>query len=102
MKIIIFSSLLFIIHCSINAQYKKMIKPQANSAVNCKLDTDGDGISDCFDKCPNTANGILVDRKGCPLDTDGDGVPDFKDKEKITSSDCQPSDSNGVGKCDRK
>lgn len=62
-------------------------------------DADGDGVTDQFDKCPNTPPGVPVDVHGCPLDTDGDGVPDYKDKQLITPTYCQPVDSNGVGKC---
>lgn len=32
-----------------------------------KMDSDGDGVSDYFDKCPNTLAGIKVDGGGCPL-----------------------------------
>lgn len=62
-------------------------------------DADGDGVTDQFDKCPNTPAGVKVDTHGCPLDTDGDGVPDYLDKELITPTYCQPVDANGVGKC---
>lgn len=50
-----------------------------------KTDTDGDGVTDDKDKCPN-AGGSDVDSDGCPksdsskIDTDGDGVVDSKDK----------------------
>jgi outer membrane protein OmpA-like peptidoglycan-associated protein len=46
----------------------------------CPLDTDKDGIADYLDKCPNTPAGVQVDANGCPLDADGDGVPDYLDK----------------------
>ncbi len=62
-------------------------------------DTDGDGVTDQFDKCPDTPAGVAVDVNGCPLDTDGDGVPDYKDKQLITPTDCQPVDADGVGDC---
>lgn len=45
-----------------------------------KKDTDGDGVADYLDKCPNTPAGAKVDGGGCELDTDGDGIPDWKDK----------------------
>lgn len=32
-----------------------------------KKDSDFDGVSDYFDKCPNTALGVKVDGGGCPL-----------------------------------
>lgn len=62
-------------------------------------DSDGDGVTDQFDKCPDTPAGVHVDSHGCPLDTDGDGVPDYRDKELITPTYCQPVDADGVGKC---
>ncbi len=43
-------------------------------------DDDGDGISNLRDKCPNTPEGVQVDRFGCALDSDEDGVPDYRDK----------------------
>jgi OOP family OmpA-OmpF porin len=43
-------------------------------------DTDGDGVVDSLDQCPNTPAGAKVDSKGCALDSDGDGVPDYKDE----------------------
>jgi len=44
------------------------------------IDTDGDGVYDDKDQCPNTPAGIVVDPRGCPLDKDGDGVYDYLDK----------------------
>jgi len=46
----------------------------------CPLDSDGDGVPDYQDRCPNTPKGVEVDERGCPLDSDGDGVPDYQDK----------------------
>lgn len=62
-------------------------------------DSDGDGITDQFDKCPGTPAGVAVDSHGCPMDTDGDGVPDDRDKQLITPTECQPVDADGIGKC---
>jgi outer membrane protein OmpA-like peptidoglycan-associated protein/opacity protein-like surface antigen len=45
-----------------------------------KTDTDGDGVPDYLDKCPNTPTTEKVDANGCPSDRDGDGVADFEDK----------------------
>ena len=66
-------------------------------------DSDGDGVPDKFDKCPNTPKGIAVDENGCPFDSDGDGVPDYLDKcpgtpagVQIDANGC-PIDSDGDG-----
>jgi OmpA-OmpF porin, OOP family len=43
-------------------------------------DTDKDGVSDKYDKCPGTPPGVAVTPEGCPIDTDKDGIPDYLDK----------------------
>ena len=45
----------------------------------CPVDTDKDGVPDYIDECPGTPVGTTVDQKGCPLDSDGDGVVDSED-----------------------
>lgn len=44
-------------------------------------DSDGDGVPDTLDKCPETGCAVQVDENGCPvlMDSDKDGVPDKKD-----------------------
>ncbi|UCF69522.1 MAG: thrombospondin type 3 repeat-containing protein, partial [Acidobacteriota bacterium] len=66
-------------------------------------DSDGDGVSDRKDACPDTPRGAIVDEKGCPIDTDGDGVPDGIDECPVTpqgwpvdETGC-PLDSDGDG-----
>lgn len=44
------------------------------------VDSDGDGVSDPDDRCPNTPAGAEVDMYGCELDSDGDGVVNSKDE----------------------
>ncbi|MFK8052389.1 MAG: OmpA family protein [Woeseiaceae bacterium] len=44
------------------------------------VDTDGDGVADMADRCPNTPAGITVDSTGCEVDSDGDGVVDSMDQ----------------------
>ena len=69
-------------------------------------DTDGDGVSDRKDKCPNTPAGAKVDATGCPIDSDGDGVFDGLDKCPGTPKGCTvdkagcPTDADGDGVCD--
>lgn len=48
--------------------------------VIIKEDTDGDGVVDEKDHCPDTPAGAPVDAVGCPTDSDWDGVPDYMDK----------------------
>lgn len=43
-------------------------------------DSDGDGVYDHTDECPDTPKGVVVDSVGCPVDSDGDGVPDYIDQ----------------------
>jgi outer membrane protein OmpA-like peptidoglycan-associated protein len=44
-------------------------------------DTDGDGILDLSDRCPDTPKGALVDsHNGCPWDLDVDGIMEGIDK----------------------
>ena len=67
-------------------------------------DTDGDGLVDRVDKCPNEA-GVGAD--GCPpKDTDGDGVMDNSDKcpnlYADTTDGCPPKDSDNDGVPDAK
>ncbi len=46
----------------------------------CELDSDGDGVADSADQCPNTAAGAAVDANGCERDDDGDGVKNSADR----------------------
>jgi OmpA-OmpF porin, OOP family len=69
-------------------------------------DSDGDGISNDRDNCPDTPRGCKVDAHGCPIDSDGDGVCDGRDKCGTTTSGCMvdengcPLDADGDGVCD--
>lgn len=45
----------------------------------CPKDGDNDGVADYIDECPETPKGAKVDLKGCALDSDKDGVPDYMD-----------------------
>jgi OOP family OmpA-OmpF porin len=60
-------------------------RPVQTQAVVKVVDSDGDGVEDKIDKCPDTPKGVAVDASGCPTDTDEDGVPDYRDKCPHTS-----------------
>ena len=60
-------------------------------------DSDGDGVTDDIDQCPDTPAGEPVDENGCSasqLDSDGDGVPDDIDQCPDTPAG-EPVDENG-------
>ena len=64
-------------------------------------DSDGDGVPDRTDKCPDTPFGVTVDEDGCPVDTDGDGVVDYLDdctrEAGLTSlAGCPGKDADGI------
>lgn len=72
-------------------------------AAPAPRDSDGDGVTDDLDKCPDTPKGVVVDADGCPVDSDGDGVPDYLDKcpdtprgAAVDANGC-PLDSDGDG-----
>lgn len=69
-------------------------------------DSDGDGVGDDQDACPNTAAGCQVDGQGCPIDSDRDGVCDGLDQcagtpkgATVDAKGC-PRDSDGDGVLD--
>lgn len=77
----------------------------ANTPDGCPpKDTDGDGVTDDRDKCPSQAANTP---DGCPpKDTDGDGVTDDRDKcpdqPANTPDGCPPRDTDGDGIPDAK
>ena len=48
-------------------------------------DADNDGVSDAFDKSPNTPLGVAVDGSGNALDVDMDNVPDYRDADPFSN-----------------
>jgi outer membrane protein OmpA-like peptidoglycan-associated protein len=67
-------------------------------------DSDGDGILENKDRCPDTPSGAQVDGTGCPSDSDADGVPDGVDRcantapgAKVDATGCtQDSDGDNI------
>ena len=78
---------------------KSPLKEESNEVK----DTDGDGIDDTHDLCPDLAG--RKEFAGCP-DTDGDGVPDSIDKcleqfGEVSNGGCPLPDSDGDGVPDK-
>ncbi|WP_169393118.1 MULTISPECIES: OmpA family protein [Psychrobacter] len=42
--------------------------------LSVNLDSDGDGVPDNIDRCPNTPLHTVVDASGCPVVVDGSGI----------------------------
>lgn len=69
-------------------------------------DDDSDGVGNDVDNCSGTPIEAEVDSKGCALDSDGDGVSDYKDECPNTgetplgvdSEGCAIEDDDGDGK----
>ncbi len=49
---------------SFSVPFGRILHP---SKAPVMIDSDGDGVMDQFDKCPNTPQGVRVDGAGCPL-----------------------------------
>ncbi len=56
-----------------------IVEEAAPAPEAAPLDSDGDGVIDPNDKCPDTPAGAKVDENGCELDGDKDGVVDRLD-----------------------
>jgi OOP family OmpA-OmpF porin len=70
-------------------------QPQVPPSAMPPKDTDGDGIPDVLDKCPNEPEDKdgFQDMDGCPdPDNDGDGVPDTEDQ---CPNDVGPKENHG-------
>ncbi|WP_371193965.1 OmpA family protein [Glaciecola sp. SC05] len=78
-----------------------------NSAPKAQPDTDGDGVYDAVDRCPNTLPGVAVDATGCSMDLDGDGVMNSVDQcprtpsgVAVDATGCEFKDSDNDGVVD--
>ena len=73
---------------NLGVQYDFGVRPPKPTDVpesDKPKDTDGDGVLDWWDECPDTPPGVEVTAKGCEImdmsrDADGDRVPDYRDE----------------------
>jgi len=61
-----------------NDQLRDQLNAANANFAKIMMDSDGDGVSDYFDKCPNTPAGTKVDGAGCPLPAAVVQQPDTK------------------------
>lgn len=69
-------------------------------SVQASVDTDGDGILDQNDQCPNTYPNYPVEADGCDetqRDSDGDGVLDVSDAFPHDAAETSDLDGDGIG-----
>ncbi len=59
---------------------EKRVVQEPVPVVVIPVDSDGDGVADDVDACPQTPAGTAVDVTGCPRDSDRDGVIDGADQ----------------------
>ena len=73
----------------------------AGSGVTCLQDSDGDGVADADDRCPNNPDKQILDACGCSMvdaDADGDGLCGEEDNcPAIANVDQTDSDGDGQG-----
>jgi OOP family OmpA-OmpF porin len=74
--------------------------------IGCPIDTDGDGVADYGDDCPDTTADYVVsapactrhdcvNERGCVADSDNDGIIDCLDKCPNTPPEARPVDGEG-------
>lgn len=81
---------------------QKEVAKQVPVVVVEIVDTDGDGVTDNQDRCPNVIG--VLENQGCLLDTDGDNTPDSADQCPTvvgTDNGC-PADTDGDGVTDEQ
>ncbi len=72
-----------------NAKLRSDLDATNANLAKFTVDSDGDGVPDFYDKCPNTPAGIKVDGSGCPLPVNKPDVKVYitqQDKEVVNEA----------------
>jgi OOP family OmpA-OmpF porin len=90
----------FVLKLGINYQFGDTVSGGARKVK----DSDGDGVMDGADKCPNTPAGTMVDSMGCDNDADNDGIANANDScpntpagVRVNSRGCELKDDDMDG-----
>lgn len=81
----------------ISFAFSRTVASAAAPAPKRAADTDGDGVTDSRDACPDTPAGAVVDMRGCELDNDNDGVVDTQDLCPNTTTGAKVDDTGCEG-----
>lgn len=72
----VFCSSLGLSACQITTTAPSKELPQHENirTMQAAIDSDGDGVLDAIDECPETPPNVVVDAKGCPVEVDVGGL----------------------------
>ena len=72
----IFCSSLGLSACQTTITVPSKVIPQNENirTMQAEIDSDGDGVLDAIDECPETPPNVVVDVKGCPIEVDVGGL----------------------------
>ena len=53
---------------TVTAPSKELPQNENIRTMQAEIDSDGDGVLDAIDECPETPPNVVVDAKGCPVE----------------------------------
>ena len=59
---------------TVTALSKELPQNENIRTMQAAIDSDGDGVLDAIDECPETPSNVVVDAKGCPVEVDVGGL----------------------------
>ena len=73
--LVVLISVLTLSACQTSDLSKQTSQTIKMTNITVNLDSDGDGVPDHIDQCPNTTENVVVDERGCPKVTSLIGMP---------------------------